>query len=383
MLSDKIKVFFFIDSFRIGGMHRQVLYLVKHLNKDTFEPMVCTQIFIGSLLGEFELTGCKLFDLRWKRKFDLATIYRLIKILKVEKPDIVFITEAQNLFYYRVAKIFWRRQVIQIGSFRALTFWKGHLKKIYQPIDNFFSRWLVATSDHVVVNSVAMKNHYLKIVKTKSVKSPIKVIYNGSDFNFAVTRSKVEIRKELNIGPDEIAVIMVARLDPWKDFYTLLEAAKIVIKTDPTTKFLLIGDGMLKHSLEQLIVKMNLKENVFLLGERNDVYNYINTGDILVLSTHGEGFSNSILESMAYCKPVIATNVGGNAELLGSKSEFGLLVPPKSPGLLANAILVLTRDEALRTKMGKSAREHILQLCDIKKYILAYEDLFLRSLKKI
>ena len=171
MQNNKIKVFFFLDSFRVGGMHRQILYLMKHLNKDIFEPIMCTQISIGGLREEFEKTNCKLFDLKWKRKLDLTTVFRLIKILDAERPDIIFITVAQTLFYYRMARIFRHRQIVQIGSFRAMSFWKGHLKKLYQPIDNLFSKWLYASSDYVVVNSGALSDHYSHIINIKPNKS--------------------------------------------------------------------------------------------------------------------------------------------------------------------------------------------------------------------
>ena len=78
MCAKKIKIIFYIDSFRIGGMHRQILYLVKHLDRDIFEPIMCTSSSLGGLRGEYEKTGCKLLDLGWKRSLDPKTVYRLI-----------------------------------------------------------------------------------------------------------------------------------------------------------------------------------------------------------------------------------------------------------------------------------------------------------------
>lgn len=381
MSRNRIKVFFFIDSFRIGGMHRQVLNLVKHLNKDIFEPVMCTSSPHGSLRGEYEQTGCELFDLGWKRALDPATVIRLIKILHSQNPDIVFITEAQNLFYYRIAKLFWIKKTVQIGSFRALTFWKGHLKKHYQPIDNLFSKWLYNSSDSIVVNSVAMKDHYSNIIKINQ-KKPIQVIYNGSDFTFPITKSVTIIKQELNISSNEIIIIMVARLDPWKDFITLLEAADIILKIDSRAKFLIVGDGELKMELDNKIAQMGLNEKILLLGEKKDAINYINAADISVLSTNGEGFSNSILESMSLGKPVIATNVGGNAELLDITGKCGILVPPNSPELFANAILHLMKNEITRKLMGEAAKERIFKLCNIENHVTTYENLFLQKMEK-
>jgi glycosyltransferase involved in cell wall biosynthesis len=380
MQANKIKVLFFIDSYRIGGMHRQILNLVKHLNKDIFQPIMCTQISTGGLREDFEVTGIKLVDLKWKRKFDISTVFRLITVLKSVKPEIIFMTEAQNFIYYRVARLFWRRPIIQIGSFRALTFWKGHLNVFYKPVDNFFSRWLYKTSDFIVVNSHAMGSHYSKIIKVRSDK-PIVTIYNGSDFNFEISKSREIIRKELNLQDDHIMNIMVARLDPWKDFITLFKAIKIVTISEKRAKFFLIGDGMLENSIRKMIVDMDLGEYIFLLKEKQDIYNYINAADICILSTHGEGFSNSILESMAFSKPVIATDIGGNSELIGFFGKSGILVPPKSPDTFANAILYLLNNDAVQKEIGKSARIRIYGLCNIGNYISSYERLFLKAVE--
>jgi len=378
---DRIKVCFFIDSFMVGGMHRQVLYLVKHLNKEIFEPFMCTSSPYGGLRGEFEQTGCKLLDLNWKRKFDPPIIYRLIKILEAEKPNIIYITEAHNLYYYQIARIFWHKHVVQIGSIRSFAFWLGHRKKLYHVIDIFLSRWLYISSEHVVVNSLALKDYYSGIINI-SPKNPLKVIYNGNDFVLPISKQATLVRQELNISLNEIFIIMVARLDPWKDFVTFLNAAKIVVEIDSRAKFYIVGDGELRNNLELMIVGMDLKRNVQILGEKNDIFDYVNASDISVLSTNGEGFSNSLLESMALGKPVIATSVGGNPETIGVTNESGILVSPKSPRLFADAILYLMKNEVIRKKMGQMAKERIHHLCSIEKYVSSYEELFQQSLKK-
>jgi glycosyltransferase involved in cell wall biosynthesis len=379
MPKSKIKVLLYIDSLMIGGMHRQILYLAKHLNRDDFEPIVCTQNTPkGGLREEFERSGSKLVDLKRKWRVDLLIIYRLIKLLRAEKPDIIFLNAAPNLFYYHIARIFYRGKIVLLGSFRALTFWKGHLKKHYMPLDNLLAKWLYISSAHTVVNSHAMKRHYSEFLNIDAVK-PIEVICNGSDFNFLVTRMPGDVRLELNIAIDEILIIMVARLDPWKDFFTLIDAAKIVVEKNSKVRFIMLGEGKLRPALEEKIAALGLENNFSLIGERKDIFNYINACDISVLSSHGEGFSNSILESMAFAKPVVATNVGGNAELLGTTGEFGFLVPPKSPVQFAQIILKLADDEVLRNKVGQSAKEKILELCSLTTYISLYENLFKQS----
>lgn len=376
----KIKIFIFIDSYRIGGMHRQMLFLVKHINKEIFEPIVCVSYKGGGLEDDFKNTGAELISLDWKGRFDLGMAIRLSKVLKNVQPDIVFITEAQNLVYFKLAKLFWWKSVVQVGSFRALTFWLGPDKKKFHFIDNLFSKWLYNSSDIITTNSNALNNHYSNIVSIKKNK-PIQTIYNGSDFKFEITRSKFEIRNELNISIDETVIIMVSRLDPWKDFDTLFKAAIAVLKENNNVTFILVGDGKLKDDLTFKIEEANLNKNILLIGEKKDVFNYLSASDISILSTNGEGFSNSILESMAFSKPVIATGVGGNVELISESEEFGLLVQPKSSEMLYNAIIKLLNDKTKCLEIGIAGKNRIYELCNINNYINSYENLFITSVK--
>lgn len=381
MNNAKIKVLFFIDSFRIGGMHRQVLYLLRGLNRQEFEPIMCTSNSEGGLRKDYEATGCKLYSLNWTKRIDPPIIGRLIDVLKEVNPDIVFVCEAQNLVYYRIAKLFWRGKAAQIGSFRALTFWLGHDKLHLRKIDNFFSRWLFRSSRRIVTNSYGMKNHYDQVVP-KDKKKQIEVIYNGSDFNFLVNRRKDEVRAEIKIKNSDILIIMVARLDPWKDFDTLLLAMGSILKDFPHAKLLLLGDGILRVAIEQKIKDLGLQSNVLLIGERKDVFNYLNASDISVLSTNGEGFSNAILESMAMGKPIIATAVGGNVEVIGQNNEFGTLVAPKSVDELVVALKSYLYSNDLRATVGEKAKNRIYELCSMQTYVKAYEKLFKESVDR-
>lgn len=376
----RIKLMIFIDSYRIGGMHKQVLYLVKHIDRARFEPIMCTSTSMGALLDDYKAIDCKMYDLAWKGRFDVAVITNLRRILKQEEPDLIFITEAQNLVYYRLAKVFLRSKTIQIGSFRGLTFWLGHEKIIFQYLDIILARLLYSTSKFVVVNSVELKEYYSKVISVKR-HNPIRIIFNGCAFNFSITKNRLDVEKELKLNADNFLIIMVARLDPWKDFHTLLEAAQIVTTNNVRARFILLGNGIMRSEIEAMINDRHLEEKVFLVGEKKDVFNYINASDVSVLSTHGEGFSNSLMESMGLEKPVIATNVGGNLSVIGHTGEFGFLVPPKSPVALAEKIELLMNNDEERKSLGKRGKERIYSICSIEKYIASYEDLFETALR--
>lgn len=359
-------------------MHKQVLYLTKHLDKRIFEPIVCSQSQHGGLFSEFKNNGCELVDLKWKGRGSFAILYRLIRALRRTKPDFIFITQAPNLVYYRMASFFLLKRPLQVGSFRALDFWLGHKGEKYKFLDKIFSRWLYNSSDSIVVNSNALKEYYSRLVMVRPEK-PLQIIYNGSDFNFPVTKPAKTIRTELGLNQNDVIIVMIARLDPSKDFISLLQAAKYVAQHDTNAKFIIVGGGELLNMLEKVIIELDIQGSVLLVGERKDVYNYINLCDISILSTFGEGFSNSILESMAFGKPVIATDVGGNSELLGNEGEFGILIPKQSPEKMGSALLHLIKNADERSRIGAMARMRIEKLCSINSYINMYQDLFLSA----
>ena len=280
----------------IGGMHKQVLYLAQFLNKKKFKVIICTQNSSkGGLSLRFKKSGCTLIDLgrdstpQSKKGFNINVSLMLFKRLNKYKPHLILINAAPNLLYYKIAERFLKYPIILVGSFRALTFWKGHMNPIYKLLDDVFSKWLYRSSREVIVNSIALKKHYRSIVK-ENLNKPIKLIYNGIDSNLKITKDSNFIRSSLGLKPDDIFIIMVARLDPWKDFETIFDSISLLNEKQNIAKFFLIGDGPLRSELLKDISKKGLRNKIKLLGEKKDILNFINACDISVLSTHGEGF---------------------------------------------------------------------------------------------
>jgi glycosyltransferase involved in cell wall biosynthesis len=378
----KINVLLYIDSLMVGGMHKQTLYLAKYLNKNIFNIVVLTQnTDQGGLREEFYSSGCTILDLgrnslpSIKKPFNPLVAFQLLSVLKKENIDIVYLNAAPNLIYFLIARLFLFKKISQIGSFRALTFWKGNLNRKYKVLDNLFAQLLYITSKYTIVNSDALKYNYNKILRIND-KNPLVVINNGCDFNFNITRSVNEIRHELNLQQNEYFVLMAARLDPWKDFNTLLESAKILKDYDLSIKIIIMGNGVLRNEIETSIKSAKLEDTILLIGEKVDSINYINACDISILSTHGEGFSNTILESMYLKKTVVATRVGGNIDMIGDSNNYGYLVQPKSALELAQKILFCKNNFPHTVQIGTNAHEKIIKMCNIKKYVEAYEDIF-------
>jgi glycosyltransferase involved in cell wall biosynthesis len=122
---------------------------------------------------------------------------------------------------------------------------------------------------------------------------------------------------------------------------------------------------------------MGISQNLYFLGGREDVADLISIFDVAVLASLSEGFSNVILEYMASSKPVVATEVGGNPELV-LHGETGLLVPPADAHTLADAILSILEDKEAALRYGAAGRKRVEDKFELGKMIRQYEDLFER-----
>jgi len=166
------------------------------------------------------------------------------------------------------------------------------------------------------------------------------------------------LRVEFGISEDTLVVGIIAALAPHKHHENFLEAAAIVKKSMAKVRFLIVGEGDLRAELEGLSASLGLSGDVVFTGFRKDVGEIIQILDIFVLSSYLEGMGTSILDALALGKPIVATGVGGIPEIV-LHGKNGLLVPPRNPQKLADAILKLAKSPALRDQMGAFGKEHV------------------------
>jgi glycosyltransferase involved in cell wall biosynthesis len=194
------------------------------------------------------------------------------------------------------------------------------------------------------------------------------VIRNGVDPRRAGVRERER---------DRPRIVMVGRLQAPKDPITLIRALALLRETD--FEALLVGDGPDRPVVEEEIGRLELEESVRVLGERSDVRELLTTADVFVLSTRSEGLPLSILEAMAAGLPVIASNVGGVAELV-VEGETGMLVPPGDPEALAETIDGLLTDQPLVRRLGEAARMRVAEHFDLAAVRDAHLALYRRTL---
>ncbi len=173
-------------------------------------------------------------------------------------------------------------------------------------------------------------------------------------------------------------IVTVTRLSPEKDVATLIRATQLAVREQPGMQVEIAGDGTCMLSLKQLTQELGLDDNVYFLGQVSDVPRLLERASLFVLSSISEGISLTLLEAMARGLPVVATRVGGTPEVVVD-GVTGILVPPRDPQALANAMLRLSRDADTARRMGLTGRQRVERHFDVRRAVAAYEALYERS----
>lgn len=184
----------------------------------------------------------------------------------------------------------------------------------------------------------------------------IRLVPSGIDLApYETPFDRAEIRRRLGIGDNERIVLQVAALAPHKSQADLLDAAALALPTRPELRFWVAGEGPLRPELEAQHRSLGLGENVRFLGFREDVTDLLRAADIFCVSSYLEGLGTSTLDAMAAGLPVVATRVGGIPEIV-TDGVSGILVPPRDPRQMADAIVALAADPGRRAAMGAAGR---------------------------
>jgi teichuronic acid biosynthesis glycosyltransferase TuaC len=232
-------------------------------------------------------------------------------------------------------------------------------------------------ADRIIAVSEATKDYVLRLgAKPKKVK----VLHNGVDMvKFRpLTGKRLEMRRKLCIPESAIVVLTVRRLVYKNGVDTLIECANIAVKKNSHIVFLAVGKGPDSDSVKLRIAQLGIEDNFKLAGfvSDADLPSYYNAADMFVLpSKSGEGLPLVALEAMACALPVIATDVGGIREVL--KEDYGKLVPPNQPELLAEAVLDFAAQDFSKRKLELRAmmEEKFSWDTNVERLIEIYEEL--------
>jgi glycosyltransferase involved in cell wall biosynthesis len=168
----------------------------------------------------------------------------------------------------------------------------------------------------------------------------------------------------------------VARLVPIKAHEVFLEAAARIRAASPESTFLIIGDGERRAELEAMARQLGIAEATRFLGWRDDMREVYADLDVVALCSNNEGSPVALIEALAAARPVVSTRVGGVPNVVHD-GESGLLVPPRDPAALADAVLALLRDRAFAAQLGQAGRRDVFPRHSSGRLVQDVERLYL------
>ncbi len=294
--------------------------------------------------------GHDLIRLASRAEVDLHAGWKLSRILKDLKPDIVHAHDPHAVALASLALSFLTSGHCPplVASRRVAFHLKGHA----------FSRWKYHQVDCFIAASNAINQ---MLVGDGIDPARVVTVYEGIDLHRIQAEPAVNIHAEFWLPTHAPVVGAVAALTQEKGHKYLIDAAALVVRDVPDARFVILGEGELRPSLERHIKDLHLDKHVVLPGFRADILSFIKSFDVFVMSSLFEGLGTSLLDAMALSKPTVATDTGGIPEVV-SHGETGLLVPTRDAKALAAAISTLLKDPDRRARMGHAGLERVRRL---------------------
>ncbi len=368
-------IVFVIGSLDLGGAERHLFQVLPELkNRGWMVQLYCVSRR-GVMADALEEKGIPVFtpsiagssgaDIGRRLLRLIAATWGLTAHLCVNQPSAVHFFLPQAYMLGAVCALI-ARTPVRIMSRRSLN---DYQKK--RPISRWLERVLHHTTHRVLGNSLAVVDQ----LRGEGLPAgKIDLIYNGIEVGLlAAKRARAEVRSALGIEADTLVFIMVANLIHYKGHSDALRAFALARSgLKQRWVFLVVGrDDGIGHALREESENLGLGRHVLWVGMRHDVADLLFASDVGMLCSHQEGFSNAILEAMGAGLPVVATDVGGNAEAVVHGST-GYIVPARSPRHLAAALVALA-DKDRRLTMGKAARERVESRFTLSRCVDAYE----------
>lgn len=323
-----MRVLIVITNGNIGGATNFVFWLAKGLKEKGIK------VFVGFGEGNYlkeklEKEKIPYFNFKWLKRTlnplsNLFFIFEMKKFLERENFDVVHFNSTNALFGAIGVKTS-KKKIKTIFTFHGLSILDPNYKKKFflKPIYFLIFKFLLNFVDVPVFVS---KQNLEWAKKIKLIKNG-QLIYNGiPEPNFFPRKNARKfIEEKIGINLKEKFVIgSVGRLDYQKNYEFLIKVFSKVLKIKEEALLIIVGEGPKRKELEKLIKKLNIKERVFLLGEIEDASKYLKGFDVFILPSRYEGLSITLIEVLFARIPVLATNVGGNVEILSEDSIFKL-----------------------------------------------------------
>jgi glycosyltransferase involved in cell wall biosynthesis len=310
---------------------------------------------------------------------DAVTIWKLFRLMRRERPDIVHTHTAKAGTVGRLAGMMYSALA---GKSRPCSFvhtYHGHVfhsyygkskTRVFLAIERLLARF---ATDRIVVISEQQRREINEVFRVGR-REQFAVIPLGIDMSvYASWRERrPRLRAELKLKDDDVLIGIVGRVTAIKNHRLFLEAAALLKKRiGLKVSFVVIGDGNLRRDLEERAKSLGLENDVSFLGTRSDPENFYPALDIVALTSLNEGTPLTLIEAMANARPVIATSVGGVVDLLGTPAaqaddapgyqicQRGVSVASGDAEGFARGLARLIEDAGLRADLGRTGLEFV------------------------
>ncbi len=380
-MTDRVRLMQMATIFHIGGTEKQLVELVNGLDGDRFDVQMSCLHKVGAMLEHLKKAKDPV-EFKIRRLWGPRTMlqqWRMARHLRAQGTQVL---HAQgfysNVFAIPAARLAGVRAVI--GSVRDL----GDSRT---PLQAWVQRLTCRLADAVIVNAEVVQR---QLVSEGWPAKKIRVIHNGVDlsrFESLPSRS-AQARAELGLPGEGPLVGVVSRLGPAKGIEVFIDAATKLASRFPRARFLIVGDAhpgevgaRYRATLEKRVAERGMGERILFLGFRLDVAKILSQLDVHALPSLSEALSNSLLESLAAGAPTVATQVGGNPDIV-THGVNGLLIPHADVDALAGGIARLLEQPEEGRRLGEAGRRFVHQRFSVQQMVRNTEDLYLELLER-
>ena len=360
-----------VNNLDLGGVEQLVLSLARELQARELGVAICCIENAGKLADQAESAGIRVLALEAQKQGKIPALREYLHFLKHQHPIVIHSHNFKPFYYSALATMLGAsdghihsRHGSLLSRHRAV--WR------YRLLRQWVDTWVTVSADRQTELAE----------RTGLPLTAIHVLANGVDtLRFCPPPDKTMIRRQMGLPENAPAIIAVARLAPEKDLTTLLQAFRLVRQKLPTAELWLAGDGSERAHLERTSNELELSDHTRFLGVRDDVQRLLQAADVCALSSLSEGLSISLIEAAACGVPIVATDVGGNREVV-NPPHGGRLVPVGNPEALACALLTILQNHELSAEMGRAARRHTEKNFGVMQMTDAYIKLYHNALNR-
>ena len=360
------KLLIIIDELELGGTQSQIVQLVRHLDASRFDVSLAYFRNASSCVGALRDAGASVHCIPKRGRIDPVFFWQLCRFIRRGEFDLEHAFSFSGEFWGWLANSL-AGQARFVSSARSTYDW-------YTPMQWTIKRWVTQGSAALIANSRAGAECAALNMGVRS--SRVHVVHNGIAMD---DRCREMARRRMEHPQRHGRVLFVGRLVGHKNLSCLLRAFRRVAAERDDVRLDIVGDGPERARIEQERDRLGLADRVLLHGEQDDVVPFLEQADMLACSSHREGLSNAIMEAMCAALPVVASNVGGNSELV-QHGETGLLFPADDDESMAVAMNELLDDDDTRQRMGRAGHLRMQRLHDPRRMASDVEQIYERCL---